>query len=134
MNHMKTKKIISLILRLVASVILLQTLYYKFTAQPESVHIFSKLGIEPWGRIGSGIAELIASVLLLVPSTIVIGALMAAGIMLGALASHFFVLGISVDGDGGQLFVYALIVLVCSLGLVFLHHDQFAAYKKKFLK
>ncbi|MFX6288831.1 DoxX family protein, partial [Acinetobacter baumannii] len=82
---------------------MLQTLFFKFTAAPESVFIFSTLGIEPWGRIGTGIAELIASVLLLIPSTTVFGALLAMGIMGGAIVSHLAVLGIEVRGDGGQL-------------------------------
>lgn len=128
---MKLKTVVSFVLRLVAAVILLQTLYFKFTAQPESVYIFTQVGIEPWGRIGSGVAELVASILLLVPSTIALGALMAAGIMLGAVASHVFVLGIEVQGDGGQLFAYALIVLCCSVALLFMHSDQLMAYKRK---
>ena len=131
---MKTKTTISVVLRLVAAIIMLQTLYFKFTAQPESVYIFSKVGIEPWGRIGTGVAELIASILLLVPATIIIGALMASGIMLGAIATHLFVLGIQVQGDGGQLFIYALVVLLASFGLLFLHFQQVISYKKMLIK
>jgi putative oxidoreductase len=115
------RKIISWILQLVAAAILLQTLYFKFTAQPESVYIFSQVGIEPWGRIGTGVAELIASILLLIPRTIAYGALMAVGIMLGAIVTHLFILGIAVRGDGGQLFAYALIVLISSVILLILH-------------
>lgn len=129
---MNIRKIISLVLRIAAAFILLQTLYFKFTAQPESVYIFSKLGMEPWGRVGSGIAEMIASILLLVPSTIVLGALMAAGIMAGAVVSHLTVLGIEIDGDGGLLFGYALIVFFASVALLFIHSDQLSAYKKRF--
>jgi len=131
---MKTKTIISGLLRIVAAFILLQTLYFKFTAQPESVYIFSKLGMEPWGRIGSGVAELLASILLLVPSTIVIGGLLAAGIMFGALAAHLFILGIEVRGDGGQLFIYALVVLFASIVLLFLHNQQLISFKTKLFK
>ena len=131
---MKTKTIISGLLRIVAAFILLQTLYFKFTGQPESVYIFSKLGMEPWGRIGSGVAELLASILLLVPSTIVMGALLAAGIMFGALAAHLFILGIEVRGDGGQLFIYALVVLSASIVLLFLHFQQLISFKKRLLK
>jgi len=119
---------------IVAAFILLQTLYFKFTGQPESVYIFSKLGMEPWGRIGSGVAELLASILLLVPSAIVIGALLAAGIMFGALAAHLFILGIEVRGDGNQLFIYALVVLSASIVLLFLHFQQLISFKKRLLK
>jgi putative oxidoreductase len=130
---MKAKTLISVLLRLLAAIIMLQTLYFKFTAQPESVYIFSSMGIEPWGRIGTGVVELIAAVLLLMPATVVIGALMAAGIMLGALATHLFVLGIQVQGDGGQLFGYAVTVLLASIGLLFLHFPQLISYKRMFI-
>jgi hypothetical protein len=131
---MKTQTLLSGLLRIVAAFILIQTLYFKFTGQPESVYIFSKLGMEPWGRIGSGVAELLASILLLVPSTIVMGALLAAGIMFGALAAHLFILGIEVRGDGGQLFIYALVVLFASIVLLFLHFQQLISFKKRLLK
>lgn len=125
MKSMKTtKKIISIVLRLVAAFIMLQTLYFKFTAQPESVYIFSQVGIEPWGRIGTGIAELVASILILIPRTIVLGALLAIGIMLGAIVTHLFILGIEVQGDGGQLFTYAIIVLIASAALVVMHRPK----------
>lgn len=114
------KKIsIESILKLVVAIILLQTLYYKFTAKPESVHIFTTLGAEPYGRIGSGIVELIASVLLFINSTRFLGAFIAMGTMLAALFSHLFILGIEVNNDGGTLFVLALITFVFSSILVY---------------
>lgn len=103
------------IVRLVAAAILLQTLYFKFLGAEESVHIFTELGAEPWGRYLSGAAELGAAVMLLVGGTVHLGALLASGIMVGALLSHVFVLGIEVQQDGGLLFVLALVVLACSL-------------------
>ncbi|MFH6944204.1 DoxX family protein [Flavobacterium sp. FlaQc-50] len=115
---MKTEQI-AWILRIIASAILLQTLYFKFTAAPESVYIFSTLGIEPYGRIGSGIAELIVAILILIPKTTWLGALGGFGVMTGAVFSHLFVLGIEVKGDGGFLFSLALITLVCCLILLY---------------
>ncbi|MFH7013881.1 DoxX family protein [Flavobacterium sp. FlaQc-52] len=115
---MKTEQI-AWILRIIASAILLQTLYFKFTAAPESVYIFSTLGIEPYGRIGSGIAELIVAILILIPKTTWLGALGGCGVMTGAVFSHLFVLGIEVKGDGGFLFFLALITLVCCLILLY---------------
>jgi uncharacterized membrane protein YphA (DoxX/SURF4 family) len=103
--------------RLVAALILLQTLYFKFGGQAESVYIFSKLGVEPWGRIGSGMVELLAGVLLLVPRTSWIGAGLGLGVMAGAILSHLTVLGIDVQGDGGYLFFLALVVAL-SCGIV----------------
>jgi putative oxidoreductase len=128
---MNTKNVVSMLLRLVAAFIMLQTLYFKFTGQPESVYIFSQVGIEPWGRIGTGMAELVASVLLLIPSTIALGALMGIGIMLGAMATHLFVLGIEVQGDGGQLFIYALAVLTASVILLVMHKDQLVSLRMR---
>lgn len=117
-------KVLTLILKLTAAAIMLQTLFFKFSGSEESVFIFSKLGVEPWGRIAAGISELIASILILIPRTTLIGALMGVGIMLGAIASHIGVLGIVVMNDGGQLFIYALLVLVACAGLVYLNSNK----------
>jgi len=119
-----SRNTISWIARIVVAVILLQTLFFKFTAAPESVAIFEKMGIEPYGRIGSGIVELIAGVLLLIPRTKAIGALLALGTISGALISHFTVLGIEVDGDGGGLFALAMVVFIGSLLLLYFHKDE----------
>ena len=119
------------ILRLIAAVIMLQTLYFKFTGADESVYIFSQLGMEPWGRIGTGILELIASALILYPKTTFIGSVLAAGLMLGAIGAHITKLGIEVKNDGGQLFIYALLVLVSSMTLTVIHrHDGINLIRK----
>jgi hypothetical protein len=110
----KSQTVLSWILQLTVAGILLQTLFFKFTAAEESVYIFSTLGAEPWGRIASGVVELIASVLLLVPATAPIGALLTMGVMVGAIASHLLVLGIEVKGDGGLLFGLALTAFAAS--------------------
>ena len=106
--------VLSWLLRLTAAVILLQTLFFKFTAAPESVYIFTKVGAEPWGRIGSGIVELIAAALLLTPRFNWLGSFIASGVMVGAILSHLTVLGIEVQGDKGLLFGLALIVFIAS--------------------
>ncbi|OWY20315.1 DoxX family protein [Sphingobacteriales bacterium UPWRP_1] len=110
--------------QVIAAVILLQTLYFKFTAAPESVYIFSALGAEPWGRIGSGIAELVVSVLLLLPRTAWLGALGGLAVISGAILSHLTVLGIEVQNDGGTLFMLALAVFVCCLLVAILRRNQ----------
>ncbi len=116
--------ILTWIIKLTAVIILLQTLYFKFTGASESVYIFSTLGIEPFGRIGSGIVELIASILILIPRTTLLGALMALGTMLGAIFSHVFVLGIVVQNDGGTLFTLAIITLLCCFFLIFQNKER----------
>lgn len=111
-------------LQLVVATILAQTLYFKFTAAPESVYIFSTLGLEPTGRIGSGIAELLAALLLLVPATVAFGALLALGLIAGAIASHLGPLGIEVLNDGGLLFGLACVVFVSSAAVLWLRRRE----------
>jgi len=120
----KSQRITSWICRVAAAVILLQTLFFKFTGAPESVYIFTKVGMEPWGRYGSGVAELIASILLLTPYFPWAGAALALGVMGGAIASHLTVLGIVVQNDGGLLFGLAITVAVCSVIILVLHRRQ----------
>jgi len=120
---MKFKTIILWILRLLAAVILLQTLYFKFTAHPQSVKLFTELGMEPWGRIGTGVLELIASVLILFPRTTGYGALLGMGLMAGALFFHLTKLGIVFDGDA-ILFIYALIVFTSCTILTFFYRKD----------
>jgi uncharacterized membrane protein YphA (DoxX/SURF4 family) len=131
----KTTTIIIWIARLLAAIILLQTLYFKFSGAEESKYIFSQLGAEPWGRIGSGVVELIASILILIPATTKWGAVIGLGVISGAILSHLTVLGISVknsDGtsDGGQLFIYACIVFICCLYLVWINRKQLPLLSK----
>ncbi|HLP37341.1 DoxX family protein [Lacibacter sp.] len=121
---MKPLTIALWVLRLLAAVILLQTLFFKFSASDESVYIFSTIGMEPWGRIGTGIMELIAALLILIPRTTAFGALLAIGLMSGALFFHLTSLGIEVKGDGGLLFIYASLVLVSSAILLFVYQSQ----------
>ncbi len=124
MKSWNTGIVVSWLLQLVAAGILLQTLFFKFTGASESVYIFSTLGAEPWGRIGSGIVELIASILLLVPATTTIGAALALGVISGAIVSHLTILGIEVQGDGGLLFILALIVFVASAEILVLRRAE----------
>ncbi|MBS1638304.1 MAG: DoxX family protein [Bacteroidetes bacterium] len=130
---MKRKNIISWFLQIVAALILLQTLYFKFSGHPESVELFSKLHAEPWGRIGTGILELITSLLLLMPRFRTLGALMAAGTMAGAIASHLLVIGIESKGDGGQLFGLAVFVFACATTILVLNRTELSAWFKKLI-
>jgi hypothetical protein len=109
---------------LVAAIILLQTLYFKFSAAPESVYIFSQLGLEPIGRIGTGVLELIAGSLLIYRPTSMYGAILGFGIIMGAVFSHIFLLGIQVQGDGGKLFFLAVLVLAGCLVSLYAQRTQ----------
>jgi len=117
-------KALSWILSVVSAAILLQTLYFKFTGAPESVALFTPLKMEPQGRYMVGIAELIASILLLIPKTRLWGALMGIGLMLGALFFHLTLIGI-VDANGSPLlFIYALVVFISCSILVGLQREK----------
>src|SRR5215467_15797576 len=116
--------VVSWISRIAAAIVLLQTLFFKFTAAPESVYIFTKVGAEPWGRIGSGIVELMAAILLLTPRFVWAGAFLALGVMAGAIVSHLTVLGIEVQGDKGLLFFLAITVFVTSSVNLLIHRAE----------
>src|SRR6478752_2904679 len=126
MEHSKAFVIASWTLRGIAAVILLQTLFFKFTGAKESVYIFTTLGMEPWGRIGSGVAELIASMLMLLPQTVVFGAILSLGVISGAIFFHLTKLGIALPlvDDHGELFALAVIVFVCSAVVLIMHRDE----------
>lgn len=127
-----TSKYLSLALRLIAAFILAQTLFFKFSGAAESIYIFKTLGAEPWGRIGSGVAELICVVLLLFPRTAWLGALGGLGVISGAILSHLFVLGIEVNGDGGLLFGMAIVVFVCCAAILWLHRTSIQTFLSRF--
>ena len=116
--------VLSWVLRFAAAGILLQTLFFKFTAAPESVYIFTKVGLEPWGRISSGVVELIAALLILSPRLTWLGSTIAIGVMAGAILSHLTLLGIEVQGDKGLLFALAVAVFVAAAINLFLHRAE----------
>jgi uncharacterized membrane protein YphA (DoxX/SURF4 family) len=116
----KSAKVASWALQLLVAGILLQTLFFKFTGAPESVYIFTKVGAEPWGRLGSGAIELVAAILLLAPAFVPYGAILTVGVMSGAILSHLTILGIEVQGDGGLLFGLALTAFAGSVVVLFI--------------
>ena len=132
MKLRKSHAIASWALQIAAAGILAQTLFFKFTAAPESVYIFDKLGAEPWGRIGSGVVELIAVGMLLTPRLVMPGALLSLGVIFGAIASHLTRLGIVVQDDAGLLFGLAVTVFVCSALIVAIRRRQIAAVGELF--
>jgi hypothetical protein len=130
MEHTKSFIYISWLLRAVVAAILLQTLFFKFTGARESVYIFSTLGMEPWGRIGTGVAELIAALLLLAPPTVFYGAGLSLAVISGAIFFHLTRLGIALElvDDHGELFALAVVVFALSAVLLVMHRQQFPLY------
>ena len=120
---MKSNKII-LVLRIIVAIILIQTLRFKFTGHPDSVYIFETVGLEPYGRIGIGILELIAGILLLIPKTVWLGALLTLGVIGGAIMMHLTKLGIDVNGDGGVLFFTAIVTFILSAIILYIQRKS----------
>ena len=124
MNNCRTHTIISWTLQFVAAAILAQTLFFKFTGAEESKYIFTALNAEPWGRVVTGCAELVAVMMLLAPRTVTLGALLSLGLMVGAIGSHVTKLGLVVKNDGGLLFTLAVTMFACSTAILVLRRRQ----------
>ena len=131
MTLTRTQRIVCWILQIAVAVILFQTLFFKFTGAEESKYIFTQVGAEPWGRIGSGILELIAVILLLIPSTVTLGAILALGAASGAILSHLTRLGIVVKDDGGFLFALAVTIFVSSIVILILRRAEIPVIGKR---
>lgn len=134
MQLSKTQERISWVFQIIAAIILIQTLFFKFSGAAESVYIFTRMGAEPWGRLASGVFEAIAGILLLIPSTIAIGALLSAGVISGAVFSHLFVLGITLPEveDNGELFLLAVLVLMSNLIVLFIRRKSIPIIGRNF--
>ena len=122
-------KIISWILRIISALIMLQTLYFKFTGAPESVHLFTLLDMEPCGRISTGVMELIASILILIPKTKIIGAGLGMGLMSGAIFFHLTKVGIVDESGSALLFIYAVTVFVSCGILAAMHFKELKNFR-----
>lgn len=127
-----TNGIVYWVVRILAAAIMLQTLYFKFSGAPESIFIFTQVYLEPWGRIGVGVLELIASALILFNATAWMGGVLALGLMGGAIMMHLTILGIEINNDGGQLFIYALVVALCSVIILLYNKTRIADLIKNF--
>jgi len=124
MKEKRKYRTIEMLLRIVTAIILIQTLHFKFTGHPEAIHIFSTIGMEPWGRFGIGAIELIAGILFFLPNYWKFAAIITTGLMVGAIGFHLFTpLGVVVEygakSDNGQLFIMALVALIFSLILMY---------------
>ncbi|WP_299157462.1 DoxX family membrane protein [uncultured Tenacibaculum sp.] len=120
------KKYLPLILKLIAAIIMLQTLFFKFTGAQESIDLFTKLARENEAnmRIGTGVLELIASILLFIPKRTWLGAILTIGLMGGAIMGHITKLGIVHNNDGGGLFICAVITLISGAILLILNRKD----------
>lgn len=128
MDLTRNQRAVSLLFQIIAAVVLLQTVVFKLAGAEMPVKMFTALGLEPWGRIGSGMIELIATILLLISHTAARGALLSLGFISGALLSHFTVLGIDLSGigmnDNGELFTTALVVFFSSAIVIYIRRRE----------
>ncbi|MCB1168424.1 MAG: DoxX family protein, partial [Leptospiraceae bacterium] len=129
---MKKEEVVSWIAQIVTAIILGQTLFFKFSAAPESIYIFETLGMEPFGRLATGVAELVAVVLLLIPRLAGLGGLLTMGILSGAILSHLTILGIEVQGDGGLLFALAVIAFIGGAVVAFIRRASIPVIGERF--
>ncbi|MCY1635590.1 DoxX family membrane protein [Marinifilum sp. D737] len=137
MKEKRKYRTVEMLLRIVTAIILIQTLHFKFSGHPQAIHIFSTIGMEPWGRYGIGAIELITGVLFFLPNYWKIASLITAGLMAGAIGFHLFTpLGIEVvvDGisDNGQLFAMAIAALV--LSMILIYRANFPQLYREFFK
>jgi len=111
------RKKILFALKAIAVITMLQTLFFKFSAANQSVELFTKIAgeHEAYLRIGTGIIELISSILLFTSNRSWLGALMTLGVMSGAILGHITILGISHNNDGGLLFGAAVYIFIVAL-------------------
>ena len=132
MTMKKSHRIASWVFQIIVVALIAQTLPFKFGAAPESVALFTELGMEPQGRIITAVLEVIACVLLLIPASSVYGALLAAGLMSGAIIGHITKLGFS--GDYGMLGGMAILIFLASLAILFLRRTQIPIINRMFAK
>lgn len=133
-------KVIYYSLRYIPAFILLQTLFFKFSGAEVSKFIFSSIDqymnwnnvMEPYGRIGTGIGELIAGLLLLWPKTSHYGAFLSLGLISGAILTHLIILGIDVQNDGGKVFYLAIVTFICNLIVVIQNRKSLPILKSIF--
>ena len=118
-------------LRLIVAIILIQTLRFKFTAHPDSLYIFETLGLEPYGRIGIGVLEGIAGILLLIPKTVWFGASLTLGVIGGAIFMHLTTLGIEINNDGGVLFATAILTFILSVSILYIYRKDIPFMAKR---
>ena len=153
MKSTRLQRALTTVLALYIAFVFLQSLFFKFTNSPETQYIFSTL--DAWGaslgfaglfaprgifsQYVVGSAELVASMVLLAglawgrPTLLASGALLALGVISGAIFFHLFTpLGVQVrntDGslDGGALFALACGVWVASAVLLVMRRDSLRA-------
>lgn len=116
-------KYASLILRLLLSVAFLAAGSQKLIGAEMMVAVYDQIGIGQWLRLMTGAVEVVAVILLWVPSMQILGALLLGGTMVGAVLAHILILGPSSAP--------AIILGLLSASVVYLHRHQFVELRAK---
>jgi hypothetical protein len=69
--------------------------YQKLSGSPDMVALFQAIGVGQWFRYVTGALESLGAIALLVPRLRALGALGLVGVMIGALITDLFVVGIT---------------------------------------
>lgn len=120
-------QIIDIGTRLIASGILGFSAFLKLTAAPATVFIFQKLGMEPSGRYGVAVLEIITLILILFPRTAWRGAILGCMLMFGAICMHLTMAQFSILGDNGLMFASAIVVFACCISVLVFHKSELEA-------
>ncbi len=126
-------RIVIFLVKFLITIIVGQTLFFKFSGAVESIYIFSVLGVEPWGRLALGVLELLSLVFLWIPKTTLYALILILGMMSGAIASHLFILGIEIMGDKGELFILGVVTWLCTAVLLFIKREEIKLLSMKFV-
>ena len=126
----RRQKILIWVCSLIAAGIMIETLFFKFTAAPESVYIFRKMGTEPWMRWVQGIWELLASIGLLWPRLRWAGGILTTGAMAAAILSHLTWLGFAVQNDHGLLFGMSNVTFTSGVIVMMMYREHIPNYQR----
>ena len=81
------------VLQIGAAGMFLMVGFLKLSGNPQLVGLFEAIGLGQWFRYLTGTLEVAGAFLLLIPRMSGLGALMLAGVMVGAVVTHVFIVG-----------------------------------------
>jgi putative oxidoreductase len=89
----KTMNVVLWLLQIAAAGMFVFVGFLKLSGNEQMVGLFAAIGLGQWFRYLTGTLEVAGAILLLIPRTSGLGALMLVGVMIGAVMTHLFVVG-----------------------------------------
>jgi uncharacterized membrane protein YphA (DoxX/SURF4 family) len=89
----KIMNVVLWVLQIGAAGMFLMAGFFKLSGNEQVVGVFEAIGLGQWFRYLTGALEVGGAILLLIPRTSGLGALMLAGVMVGAVVTHLFIIG-----------------------------------------